>query len=141
MDSKIVSGIKPSKSQKGKMAVYINGEYAFSLIEEDIDYFKMKEGTEIPKEKYDFIIDSVIYIKAQDEALKYISSKMRTEKEVRKKLVSKEFDEAVLERVIEFLKKYNYLNDYEYSMAFIRQSMRLNPIGKIAIYRLPILYL
>ena len=49
--------------------VFIDGSFAFGLIMEDIIYFKLKEGNEIPKEKYDYIQNELIYIQAQDTAL------------------------------------------------------------------------
>ena len=82
---------------------------------------------------YDYIVETVVYIKAQDTALKYLGYKMRTEKEVRKKLEQSDFRSDVIEKVMEFLLKYNYVNDYEYSMAFIRQCLKINPLGSYGI--------
>lgn len=125
----IVTDIKQQKNDRSKYSVYVDGEYAFSLIAEDIAYFKIKVNEEIPEDRFNFIVDTNVYIKAQDTALKYIGYKMRTEKEVRNKLIEKDFSESITERVIEFLLKYKYVDDYEYCMAFIRQSLKLNPLG------------
>ena len=37
---------------------------------EDILYFKLKEGEEIPTATYEYIMDTTLYIKAQDAAIK-----------------------------------------------------------------------
>ena len=37
-----VTDIKKQKKDNGKYSVYIDGQYAFSLIAQDIEYFKIK---------------------------------------------------------------------------------------------------
>ena len=76
----IVTSIKQQKKDKERYNIFIDGEFAFGLIMEDILYFKIKEGYEISEEKYNYIKDTVLYIKAQDTALKFLVYKMRTEK-------------------------------------------------------------
>lgn len=129
----IVTAIEQQKHQKERYSVFIDGEFAFGLIMQDILYFKLKEGQEISETTYHFIMENLVYIKAQDTALHYISYKMRTEQEVRKKLLEKEYADEVIERVIEFLKKYNYVNDLNYAQSYVKQSARLKPKGKIAL--------
>ena len=73
----IVTEIKQQKKDKSRYSVYIDGEFAFGLIMDDILYFKLKEGEEIPEEKYRYIMDTTVYIKAQDAAVSYLGYKMR----------------------------------------------------------------
>ena len=129
----LVTDIKESSKGKGKFDVYVEGKLAFSLIAADIEYFKIKKGENLPDNKYNFIMENIVYIKAQDLALSYISGKMRTEKEVCGKLRLNGFDEDIVKKVLDFLKKYDYVNDYNYCLAFIRQSLKLNPMGYFAI--------
>ncbi|MCI1958771.1 MAG: recombination regulator RecX [Clostridia bacterium] len=128
----IITDIKPQK-KSDRFSVFIDGEYSFSLIKEDLLFFKIKKDEEISKKTYDYIIDTVVYIKAQDAALKFLAHKMRTGKEIRRKLKEKEYSENVIEKVEKFLIKYNYINDFEYCLAYIRQSQKLKPLGSIAI--------
>ena len=51
--------------------------------------------------------------KAKTRILKYIMYKKRTESEIKTKF-SKDYDEVILEDVIEYLKEANYINDEEY---------------------------
>jgi len=126
-----ITQVKQQKNDKSRYSVFIDGEFAFGLSAEDIAFFGMKEGSEISQEKYDYIKNTLLYIKAQDTALKYLGRKMRTEREIIKKL--EDYEEDIIERVLEFLRKYNYVNDLEYSCAYIRQCGRLNPKGSFAI--------
>ncbi|USF29045.1 regulatory protein RecX [Clostridium sp. MD294] len=112
-----------------RYSVFVNDSFAFGLPMEDITYFKLKEGEEITQSKYDFIKNELIYVKAQDTALYYIGYKMRTEKEVRVKLLEKGFTEDIIERVINFLIEYHYVDDEKYCESYIKQRLRCNPKG------------
>lgn len=125
----IVTQITQQKRDKSKFNIYLDGEYVFALPADDMAYFKIKEGATIPEEKVEFIQTNLIYIKAQDAALHFISYKMRTVEEVRKKLEEKEYLPAVIDKVMGFLEKYGYTNDKEYAKKFIKERLRLNPKG------------
>ena len=129
----IVTGVEQQKKDKSRFSVYIDGEYAFSLIKEDILYFKIKEGYEIPEERYDYIMNTTIYIKAQDMVVRYIGYKMRTEKEVIDKLRSYEYSDEVIEKVVAGLKKYDYINDKIYCEKYVKETLKLRPKGKFLI--------
>ncbi len=125
----IITDIKQQKNDKSRYSVYIDGEYAFSLIMEDILYFKLKIGETISEETYTYISETTLYIKAQNSALKYLGYKMRTEKEVLDKLISEEYSEEIIARVMEFLEKYEYINDREYCVRYIKETLKLRPKG------------
>jgi len=126
----IVTKIEQQKRDENKYNIFIDGQFVFSLIMQDILFFKLKEGSEVSEETYTYIKDTVIYVKAQDRALKYLGYKKRTEKEIVRKLKEYEYDDEITDRVIKFLEKYKYLNDLEYAESYIRQAQRLNPKGK-----------
>ena len=79
----LVTAIIPQKKDPAKRNIFIDGEFAFSLIAQDVLYFKLREGEPIPQETFDIIQDNLIYIQAQDTALHYLGYKMRTEAELR----------------------------------------------------------
>jgi len=61
---------------------------------------------------------------AKNIALNYLSYKSRTQKEVEKKLLDKKISKEVIEKVIDFLLKYNYLNDEEFVEEVIKHSKK-----------------
>lgn len=61
-----------------------------------------------------------------DTALNYLSYRSRTEKEVRDYLIKKNFRRDLIPETIDKLKKYNYLNDKEYTLRAIES----NAFGK-----------
>ncbi len=65
--------------------------------------------------------------KAREMALRFISRRMRTSREVEEKLASKGFDRAVISGVVERLKSVGLIDDVEYARAFLRTSLKLRP--------------
>ena len=124
-----VTKIEQQKKDKSRYSVYVDGEFAFGLIMEDILYFRLKEGEEIPREKYEYIMDTTVYIKAQDTAVRYLGYKMRTRREVENKLREAQYPDGLIERVIDFLIKYDDINDELYCKKYIKETLKLRPKG------------
>lgn len=129
----LVTRVVPQKRDITKCNIYIDGEYVFALPPQDMEYFGIKEGKEVAEDTVSFIKKSLIYVQAQDVALRFIGYKMRTEKEVRQKLEENEFAEEVIEEVINFLCKYKYTDDREYAKRYIKERLRLNPRSAYAL--------
>ena len=122
-----ITAITQQKRDPSRYNIFIDGEYAFALPMQDILYFKLKEGQEAAEETIAFIRKNLIYIKAQDTALRFLGYKMRTVQEIRQKLLEKEFAEDVIAQVLAFLEKYGYADDREYCRRYIRERLRLKP--------------
>ena len=65
----------------------------------------------------------------REQALKLISFKDRTEKELRRRLEEKEYNEGEIEETIEFLKNYGYVDDARYARRFAADSVKLKSHG------------
>ncbi len=69
-------------------------------------------------------------INPRDYALKLITIKDRTEKELRDKLREKNFNENTIEEEIEFLSHYGYINDKRYAEHFTHDGINIKKWGK-----------
>lgn len=67
---------------------------------------------------------------AKRRALVFLSKRMKTKVEVKRKLVELGFDYSVADEVVSFLEENSYLNDREYSKLFIEEKINLNGYGK-----------
>ena len=128
----IITDIVQNKSNE-KFSVFVDDEFAFSLAKSDIVFFKLDIGEEISEKKFKYIYDEVIMIKAKNRAAKFLGASKKPEKAVRDKLTESGFDEDVCEKVIEELKKYGYVDDYDYALSYINDRIRLNPRSSYAI--------
>ena len=128
----IITDIVQNKSNE-KFSVFVDDEFAFSLAKSDIVFFKLDVGEEISEKKFKYIYDEVIMIKAKNRAAKFLGASKKPEKAVRDKLTESGFDEDVCEKVIDELKKYGYVDDYDYALSYINDRVRLNPRSAYAI--------
>ncbi len=125
-----VTKVERQKNNEKRYSVYIDGEFAFGMSGEDILYFKLTEGKELDEERYRYIMEYVLYVKAREQAYSYLGYKSRTEKELRQKLTNSGYPEDITEKVVELMKKYNYLNDEIYAKSHIKDRIKFKPSGK-----------
>lgn len=60
--------------------------------------------------------------KAREKAVYYLQFSGKTESELRKKLAEQEFSPASVDSAIEFVKKYRYLDDEDYTRRFVEKN-------------------
>jgi regulatory protein len=126
----VITSVERKRKAKGMLSVYIDGKYGFSLREEDFIALSLYELQEITEEKLAYIKETVNFRAAKLAAVKFLSLKVRCEKEVRDKLGSEGFEDCVIEKVIEELKSLGYINDKIYAQKFIFDRNKLKPISK-----------
>ena len=129
----VVTSIEKQNKEKNKYSIFIDYEYHFSLSLSDIEYFKIKLYEEISENTYNYITQTLLYIKAQNVALNFLAYKMRTEKEIYFKLYEKKYSEDIIFKVIDFLKKYKYIDDNKYCESYINESKNLKKKGQYLI--------
>ena len=128
-----ITDIQRQKKNDERFSIFIDNEFKFGLSAVDVAFFKLKIDDEIAEERYNYILDNVIFCKARDRALKYLSFKARTEYEVIKKLQEYDYSEEIIFRVLEILKKYNYIDDELFSKSYIKDRVHLKGYGKFKI--------
>lgn len=73
-------------------------------------------------------------INCREYALKLITIKDRTKKEIYEKLRQKGYDENAVIEEIAFLEEYGYINDFNYAKKFISDSVNIKKWGSRRIY-------
>ncbi len=77
---------------------------------------------EIETEKFNLAKIESDELIAMNVAMKYISSKIKTEKQVKDYLYKKEFHKNIIEKVVEKLKEYKVIDDKTYAEMYIRSN-------------------
>ena len=62
-------------------------------------------------------------------ALRFLSFRSRSEKEVRDSLIKKQASNDTIEQIVEWLKDHKFLDDKEFARRFIEQRIKLRPRG------------
>lgn len=104
------------------------------LVHEDLilkyDLLISKKITEEIKEK---ILEENLNYLAYNAAIKYITTKMRSVKEIDNYLTKQGVDPYIIEYVIKKLEKNNYINDDLYAISFINDKISLSNDGPLKI--------
>ena len=125
----IITKIEKQKNNNKRYSIFIDNEFAFGIDEIDLLYYKLKENEPLDEERYNYIANKLLLKRAKDKALKYLGYKMRSKKQVIKKLQEYEIPPEVIAKVIKVLERYNYINDDEFAKAFIKDKINLKKHG------------
>lgn len=107
--------------QKGKSEEYyieIDNTLKGTLQLETIYKHKIKVGSEISEQEFLQIKEESDRLTCFSKALSYISSRLKTEKQMKTYLLGKGYSISVASEAIEKLKEYGYLNDEYYAKTF-----------------------
>lgn len=118
---------KYTKIKGNKYSVYIDG-VAVKLYDDVIVKYELLRKKEISNELFAEITEYNDYLEAYYKALKYITKKLRTEKEIYIYL-EKNYEKKVIKETIIKLKKDGYLNEDIYIKSFIGDQLILGKMG------------
>lgn len=121
--------LKYEKKRNGMYQVFFDNGNDIDISEEII----LKYDLLLKKEADNKLIDKMleenkIYI-GYNLAIKYISTKMRSKKEIREHLSKKEIDKDSINEIINILIKNKYIDDDSYAKAFVNDKILLTNDG------------
>ena len=125
----IITKIEQQKKNEDRVNIYVNDEFFTAFFKELVFTFNLKKGDEIDEKYLKSILSDEMYLKAKNKALNILSKADQAEKKIREKL-STDFEEDTINRVIEFLKKNNFINDNLLAQKIVNTNLNLNKCGK-----------
>ncbi|MBS7344615.1 MAG: recombination regulator RecX [Caryophanon sp.] len=130
---KKITKITRQKNNDERYNIFLDEEYAFAVDEAVLIQFELKKGKVLDE----FDIGDITYEeeirKAFNKALQFLSFQMRSEHEVKEKLLAQGFGEAVILEAIQKLYRYNFLDDAAYSKALLETKKKTQKKGPRAI--------
>lgn len=125
-----ITDVEKNKKNPDMLEVFIDGTFAFSILEEDYLALSLYDRENITIEEIDEIKTQINTKKAKAYALRYLTGKLRSENEIRQKLKQYGFDGETRDIVIEHLKGLGYINDRLYVQKFLYDRNKLKPKAK-----------
>jgi regulatory protein len=127
-----ITKIEVQKNNKNRVNIYIDEEYAFPCSAELIYTHKIKLNESIDVEHIKALVEEDNFLKAKNDGLKIIEKSYKTEKEVHDKLIRKGYELSTVERVVNFLNSYNFVDDKKYVNSYIND--KISSMGRNKIY-------
>lgn len=109
---------------KTKSRVFIDGEFAFILYKGELFHYHIVENKEIKEEVYREIKDDVVLKRAKLRALYLLKDMDRTEEQLRGKLRGSEYAEDIIEKALEYVKSFGYVDDSAYARRFVEANRK-----------------
>lgn len=126
----LITQISRQKKDRKRYNIYLDEEFYCGLYEDTILKFSLAKGDEISEKKINEIVNFDEYIYGKKTAFDYLSYRIRTVSEIKKKLKSKKISEASIEKVIEHLNELGLTNDEEFAKQLVSEKIKRKPVGK-----------
>ncbi len=114
-----ITDVTSQKKSNDRVNVFVNGNYFGSVFVDICLKYGIKRGAIFSEEKLNQIFLESDKQIALNKTAKYISAKLKTEKEVVDYLTKKEYSKVVIDYVVAKLKEYKYLDDESYVNSYV----------------------
>ncbi len=126
----IVTDVRQRRSRAQPRAIYLNGDLAFHLSEDICMKHGLYRGARLDEEAIRRIRSEEDIFQAKQTALRMATRRLRSVKELRRKLADKGFDQPTIDVAIDFLNHYEILDDTRFARAFVEDQLIRRPLGK-----------
>lgn len=113
-----VTGVEPYT--KTKFKIYLDGSFAFVLYKGELSRYGIRSGAELSAETVDKIRTEIVLKRAKLRAMHLLSDMDRSEAALRDKLKQGLYTQDVIEKAVDYVKSFGYLNDGRYAENFVR---------------------
>lgn len=111
----VVTRITDQKRRKNRRSVHLDGKFAFGCNVNVIARFRLREGMELSAEQVRKIEQGEIRQECFDDALRYLQSRLHSRSELRRKLIRREYTDAVIDGVLNDLTRLGYVDDARFA--------------------------
>lgn len=121
-----ITAIEVQKKDPDRSSVFINGVFSFGASNKAIERYGLAQGLVLNEADYEALMTRLQLDKAKMRALNSIARGDKTEQQMRALLLKAEYNEWIIEEVITFLKKYNYINDDQFVKRYMNSKIKYN---------------
>ena len=125
----IITKIESQKKSEDRVNIYVDEKFFMAIYKELVFTFNLKKGDIIEEDNLREILKDEMFLKGKNKALKILSKASQSEKKMREKLKD-DFEEDTIDDIVDFLKKYNFINDNELASKIVTTNVNLNKYGK-----------
>jgi regulatory protein len=115
-----VTAITKQRRHETRFSVAVDGVYAFSLSDLDLSASSLRVGSQLSELEVAEWQARAGSSKAYNQAVGYISLRLRSEQELRQYLRRKGYDDGITDEIIERLRAISLLDDAKFAAAYVR---------------------
>jgi regulatory protein len=111
----IITSIIQQKRSPNRRNVHLDGAFAFGCNLNVVARFRLRPGLEVSAEQIEQIQQGEVKQECFDAAIRFLEIRLHGRAELKKKLMRKEWGEAVIDQVIENLQRLEYIDDLKFA--------------------------
>lgn len=119
----VLTKLAPTK--QGRMALFFDEEFAFSVDLETLTQFGLQKGMTFSEDEFAQLQEKTQYKKARDRAFKLLGYKSYTRQMLWQRLRQEEFPEETVTEVLDRLEELGLLNDLDYAVRCSKDLLNL----------------
>lgn len=122
-----ITDIRAQKKRQDRVNVFIDGRYAFALDQLSAHEERLEVGEEVSDERLAELMEKAGQDSALSVALRYLTARPRSERELRYRLRQRKIGETVIDRTVEQLKAKGLLDDFTFAQYWVDQRVTFRP--------------
>lgn len=126
-----ITKVEVQKNNKKRVNIYVNENFAFACDMELVYRYNLEKDAEIKIEDIREVLIEEEYISCKNYTLRILERGYKTEKEIEKKLIEREYSQETISRVQDFLKEYNFIDDRRYTSMYVKDKIKNEGRNKI----------
>ncbi len=119
-----------TKTKKGFNALFVNGEFLFSVDDMALIKYKIKIGSSFTKGELDCVSKTAQTSKAVNKCFDYLSRRSHSKKELKTKLL-KYYDEETADKAIERVQDLGYIDDEAFANMMAKHMLEIKKASKM----------
>ena len=127
--------IEVQKRNPHRRSIFLDGSFFCGVDEEVVARLDLGVGSEVDEDTIGTILLTEERLKARQYALNLLSYRMRSKKELAKRMLQKGFERKAVDEIVGDLEEVGLVDDLEFARSWIRTRMEVNPRSFYALER------
>ncbi len=124
-----ITRLVAQRKDPDRVSVYVDDEFAFGCHQNVVLANGLRKGVVVTIKDQQTALDADAIYRAKGQALKYLSSRPRTEKEIERRLFEVGFDDSVSADTTDWLRENGYVDDADYAEQYAKSRMSASGYG------------
>jgi regulatory protein len=125
-----ITDIKQQVKRQDRYSIYVDGKYVFSFSENELLNLGLRVGQEFGEGELEELKKTAIEDKAYMRSLDLIMRRQRSEWEVRDYLKRKDYEQDIIEKIVNRLAGMGYVDDKKFAEAWVSNRRLLKATSK-----------
>lgn len=126
----VVTKLTEQRRRENRRNVFLDGAFAFGVNLNVVARFHLREGQQLTDEQVVEIQRGEVRQECLDKALQYLGARLHSTAELRRKLMRREYGEAVIDGVLDDCQRLGYLDDARFATERAQSAATCKHVGK-----------